>query len=400
MAPPEFSSSVDATLRHRGPAIPSLEQAKHSLVAERASGAHVWTTDGRRYVDLMLSFGAVVLGHAHRDVDDAVAEALRDGIAPTLHSAHQFRLADELAAVVPGDDLACTFLRTGSDSTSAAVRIARAWTGHTRVVRVGYNGWHDWAAPRPLGVPDVVRGLTTVVPYNDTTALDQVLEGPSGSDLACIVLMPFETELPEPGYFQHVAAAARRCDALLVLDEVRTGFRLAIGGARQHFGIGGVDLVCYSKALANGYAISAVVGGARYFEVVPEVSMSSVFFRSVDGIVAARKTIALLSTGGVYDVLWSRGLQLMDGLRGAADAADVPAAPIGLPPMPFHRFRYGDPEADAQAAMLFASACLDRGILVHPHHQWFVCQATSDKDVDDALSAAHEAYCLVGRMLS
>lgn len=395
----DFAVSPDATLRHRGPVLPVQGWVNHPLIADRASGSQVWDIAGRRYTDFILAFGSIILGHADPGVNAAVCEALSAGIAPTLHSRQQFALAEELTDALPGTDLACVFLRTGSDATSAAVRIARAETGRARVIRVGYNGWHDWAAPRSLGVPAAVQALTTVLPYNDSASLEEALTGERGEEVACAVVMPFETDLPTSGYLEQAATLARRSGAVLIFDEVRTGFRLALGGAQEYFHVN-ADIACYSKAMANGHSISAVVGPADLMKVVSRISMSSVFFRSADGFAAARKTIELLRTGETYKTIWQLGSRLMTGLARAAENAGVPATPIGLPPMPFHRFDYGDEAVNSNAALVFSSECVARGVLFHASHHWFLCGATSTDDVDNALAVAYDAYCAVARSVA
>ena len=248
---------------------------EHPVFAESATGAFVYDVDGNKYLDFVLAFGSVVLGHCDPDVDEAVVREIRRGVSPSLLTRTQVRLAELFTETVPGAEMV-TFLRSGSDGTTAAVRLARAITGRRNVVRWGYQGWHDWCAPRLAGIPDQIRQLTARIEYNDLHGLEAALLE-RRDDVACVIMMPLEVELPAEGYLQGVRDLCRQHGALFVLDEVRSGFRLDLGGAQAHYGVR-ADLTVFSKAMANGYAISAVAGPARLMQQVANVSMSSVFF--------------------------------------------------------------------------------------------------------------------------
>ena len=226
----------------------------------RARGATIWDVDGNEYVDFLLGYGPVILGHNHPEVQEAVRRSLDDAVCQTpFWSPTQVELVERLGEVIPGAEMAF-ILRTGSDATSCAVRIARIFTQRQTIVRAGYNGWHDWSNPFDAGIPPSVRALTQVVDVNDVAALDTAVDA-AGEDLAAIVTMPYEHDVPDVAALQHAADLAHSRNALFVLDEVRSGFRIALGGAQEHLGIR-ADLVCLSKAMANGYSISAVTGSA------------------------------------------------------------------------------------------------------------------------------------------
>jgi len=366
------------------------------VFAQRAKGAYVWDVDGRRYVDLVLGFGSVVLGHADERVTAAVTAAMESGVAPTLSSPLEIELAELLVDVVPGAEMVA-LLRTGSDATAAAVRLARAFTERPYVLHWGYHGWHEWCATRPAGLTPGVGDHTITFRYNDLDGLRELMSR-WGSRTACILMMPYELEPPEAGYLEAVAAIARGNGALFVLDEVRSGFRLAMGGAQEHFGVR-ADLVALSKAMSNGHPISAVVGRRDVMELVGAISVSSVFFRACDGMAAALATIRTLRDDGVVDVLWQRGRALMDGMAAAAGRHRVPVTVTGLPPTPFHVFHCGSAELDERAMSVFCETTREHGILVHPGHHWFVCGSMSQEDVDLAVTAMDAGYAAVARAL-
>ncbi len=364
------------------------------VFADRARGPYLWDVDGNRYVDFVLAFGAVVLGHADPGVTAAVERELGRGVSPSLHRPVQVELAELLVSVIPGAEMAL-LLKTGSDATAAAVRLARAYTGRPHVLRWGYNGWHEWCAPRPAGLSPGIRDYVDHIGYNDLPALERALSRHDGA-VACVIMMPFEVELPRPGFLEAARGLTHHHGALFAFDEVRSGFRLALGGAQEHFGVR-ADLVALSKAMANGHPISAVVGRRDVLEAARLVSLSSLYFRSGDGMAAALATIRAIRDGNVIEVLWERGRQLMAGLRHAAGRQGVPAEPLGLPPMPFQRFRYASTRQREAAQRVFYAEARARGALFHPTHHWFTCAAMSRDDVALAVDAAEAAYAAVAR---
>ena len=362
---------------------------RYPVFARRAVGAHVEDVDGNRLLDLVLGFGSVVLGHADPEVTAAVAGASANGVAPTLHLESQVALAERLARLVRGAEMSA-FLRSGSDCTSLAVRLCRAVTGRPLVLHWGYQGWHDWCAPRADGVLEDVRRNTLAFPYNRADVLLDRLARHAGQ-VACVMMMPVEIEPPAEGFLEAVREACDRHGVPLVLDEVRTGFRLALGGAQEHFGVR-ADLVCLSKALANGHPLSAVCGRADLMQAMASVSASSVFFRAADGFAAAHATLDKLERPGTHERLRRLGERLADGLGTAARVAGIPARPLGLPAMPFLGFETGDPAQDREAMRGFCQAMLARGVLLHPGHHWFTCLAMSDTDIDQVVGAAAQAF--------
>src|SRR5216683_209723 len=390
---------VDAGLLAR-PGILGLGSADGSgqvpVFAECAQGPYVWDVDGNRYIDFVLAFGAVVLGHADPRVTVPVKAELARGVSPSMHRSVQVELAELLVSVIPGAEMAL-LLKTGSDATTAAVRLARAHTGKSHVLRWGYNGWHEWCASQATGLSPGVQDYVEQIEYNNLPALESALSR-RGPDVACVIMMPLEVELPRPGFLAAARALTHRHGALFILDEVRSGFRLALGGAQQYFGVR-ADLVALSKAMANGHPISAVVGRRDVLDATRRVSLSSLFFRSGDGMAAALATIGIIRDGNVIDVLWERGRQLLAGLRQAAARRGVPVELVGLPPMPFQVFRGLSSRRCEAAQRVFCAAARDRGALFHPTHQWFTCAAMSSEDIALAVEAADAGYAAVVRSI-
>jgi glutamate-1-semialdehyde aminotransferase len=214
----------------------------------RGAGSHVWDVDGNEFIDYAMGLGPVTLGHGHPEVVDAVTRQIREGTAFSLMHPLEVELAERISRIVPCAERV-RFGKNGSDATSACIRAARAKTGRKHVARCGYHGWQDWSIDRSYGirargVPDEILDLTTPFPYNDLAALERVLnERPR----AAVILEPVSITPPAPGYLAGVRELATRHGAVLVFDEVITGFRYARGGAQAHFGVT-PDLCAMGKA--------------------------------------------------------------------------------------------------------------------------------------------------------
>ncbi|HEX4352604.1 MAG TPA: aminotransferase class III-fold pyridoxal phosphate-dependent enzyme, partial [Polyangiales bacterium] len=219
----------------------------------RGRGARVWDVDENEYLDLSMAVGPLSLGYADPVVDAAIAHQLRDGISFSLVHPLEVEVAELFREIVPGAEMV-RFSKTGADVTSAAVRLARAYTGRSKVLCCGYHGWHDWyisVTDRDRGIPAAIEALSYTFEYNDLAALERVID----DDVACVILEPVTFEAPAPGFLQGLRALCSARGVVLVFDEMWTGFRIALGGAQAHFGVQ-ADLATFSKAVANGMPLS------------------------------------------------------------------------------------------------------------------------------------------------
>jgi glutamate-1-semialdehyde aminotransferase len=282
----------------------------------RGKGCRVWDVDGNEFIDLTMAVGPVVLGYGHPAVDRAIAEQLESGITFSLMHPLEVELAELIRRVVPGAE-SVRFSKTGCDVTSAAVRLARAYTGRDKVLCCGYHGWHDWyigTTSRRAGVPLVSRSLTEVFPYNDLFSLLEMLD----DQTACVIMEPMTFERPDPDYLRVLKRACEAAGALLVFDEMWTGFRAALGGAQQRFDVT-ADLACFSKAVANGMPLAVLSGRADVMRLLEE----DVFFFTTFGgealsLAAAKATIEALRELDVPAQLEASGRQLSDGYNALA----------------------------------------------------------------------------------
>ncbi|GHJ29769.1 aspartate aminotransferase family protein [Streptomyces hygroscopicus] len=382
---------VDATLSEKDYVIERdrLVEGAYPVYGERARGARVWDADGNEYLDYILAYGTIILGHADPAVTKAAQQEIEEGFSITLRKRTHIELAERLVRIIPGAERVF-LLKTGSDATSAAVRLARAYTGRDRVVRWGYNGWHDWAAQRPGGIPDTVRTQVDTFRYNDLDDLREVFRRHAGQ-VACLLLMPFELDSPEPGFLQGAIDLAHEHGALVVFDEMRSGFRVALGGAQELYGVR-ADLATFSKAMANGWAVSALTGRADVMAMVGQTHISSTFYSNSVSMAAAVATIDQLADGTVLDRVRRLGVRLQSGLTELVGRHGVPARVRGVPQMPFLAFTHPDPGRSRAMQDAFFAETTRRGVLLHPTHHWFVCAATTDADLDHTLAACDAAF--------
>lgn len=357
----------------------------------RADGAYLWDTDGRRYIDCVMGYGPVVLGHSDASVEEAVRAAAARGICISpLWTPEQVELTELLVEVVPGAEQAF-LMKTGSDATSAAVRLARIHTGRDKVAKWGYNGWHDWTAPRQAGVPNAVRDLTLAFEYNAIGSLEALFAA-HPEQIACVIMMPFELEPPQDGFLAAVRDLAHENGALFIIDDMRSGFRIALGGSQEFFGVT-ADLATFSKAMANGHPVSAVVGRQDILEGLAHTHMSSTFFANPAEMAAALATIKTLRNSDVIPRLWQLGESLTSGLSEVVRSHKLPAKVVGYPIAPFLEFEGEPGEASLVEEMKrrFYEEALRGGVLLHPNHQWFLSGAHTEDDISMVIQVCDSA---------
>ena len=367
----------------------------------RAEGGHVWDVDGRRHVDLMCSWGPVVLGH--RDpVVEAAARRQADlgdclnGPAPVMVD-----LAERLVDRIAHADWAM-FQKNGTDATTACVTIARAATGRRRVLVAegSYHGALPWCTPVPAGTTAEDRANQGRFAYNDVASLEAAVDA-AGSDLAAMIVTAFrhdnvvDQELPSPEFAR---AMRRLCDArgaVLILDDVRAGFRLHPRGSWETLGVR-PDLSAFSKAIANGHALAAITGIEALRDAASRVFVTGSFWCAAVPMAAALATLDELERRDVVAHIATLGTQLRDGLTERARAMGVPLRQSGPPAMPL--FLFGD-DADFAKGRAFCAAALEHGAYLHPRHNMFLCAAHTEEDIALVLRAAEAGLAAVRRLL-
>jgi glutamate-1-semialdehyde 2,1-aminomutase len=350
--------------------------------AQRAQGSRVWDIDGNEYVDFINALCSVTLGHCDPDVTRAVQDQLQRGTIYSLSSELEVQVAETLVELVPCAEKV-RFGKNGSDATSGAIRVARAFTGRDRVAVCGYHGWQDWyigSTARHLGVPQAVRDLTHAWAYNDPASLQQLFAAHPG-EFAAVIMEPMNVAFPDPGFLEEVQSLCRREGALLVFDETITGFRYAIGGAQQLFGVT-PDLATFGKGLANGYPVSAVVGRADVMKMMEEVFFSFTFGGETLSLAAALATLDKLQREPVVDTMRARGERLLRDAQAAIDRhalGDVLAL-SGHPTWSFLQFKDGRGHTTWELKTLFMQEVFRRGVLAYGTHNMSYSHTEADLD--------------------
>jgi glutamate-1-semialdehyde 2,1-aminomutase len=357
-------------------------------------GALVWDVDGNEYVDLMCSFGPVLLGHHHPAVEEAAAAQAARGDCLNGPSELIVDLAEELVRTVAHADWAM-FQKNGTDATTLCCTIARAATGRARVLvaRGAYHGAAPWCTPRPAGVTAADRANLDTYLYNDLASVEQAAERARG-DLAAVVVSPFrhdagfDQELVDPTFARGLRELCDTTGAALVLDDVRCGFRLHLGSSWEPIGVL-PDLSAWSKAIANGYPLAAVLGSERYKAAAEEVFTTGSFWFAAVPMAASLATIAALRTEDAVTKMASLGEQLRAGLAQQAETWGFTVNQTGPPQMPYLSFE-GD--RHHEMADRFAAEALRRGAFIHPRHNWFVSAAMTEDQLERVLEATGGAF--------
>lgn len=361
----------------------------------RAEGCRVWDPDGNEYIDYMLGLGPVILGHADAEVNAAVGAAMQEGIAMPLPHPMEAELARELCDVIPCAEMV-RFGKNGSDATAGAVRAARAITGRDVIACCGYHGWQDWyigSTGRFLGVPDAVRELTVTFEYNEPATLERLfMEHPSR--IAAVIMEPVNFHEPEDDFLSVVRDLTHENGALLIFDEIITGFRMAMGGAQEYYDVV-PDLACFGKAMGNGMPISAIVGPRQHMQIFEEIFYSFTFGGELASIAASLATLRALRERDGLGRIWAMGRRLMEGFDELVAAHDTDAlvTMIGFPFWPEYVFEAAGGFSSREIQSLFQQEIVRRGILTRAG--MFISAAHGEEEIDRTLEVFDGALGIV-----
>jgi len=379
-------------------------EGEYPIFLEYGKGCRLTDVDGNEYIDFLCGYGPIILGYREEEVDEAVTRQIKDkGFCFTLTQRYQNELAKKLRELVPCSEMSI-FLKTGSDATTASIRIARAYTNRIKVMRCGYHGWHDWCVEMKGGIPEKFYEDVYEFRYNNLAQLEDLMVR-YGEQTAAIIMTPFghplhqRMEEPKPGFLEGVREIATKYGAILVFDEVRTCFRLRMGGAQELYGVT-PDLTVLGKGMANGYAISVVTGKAEVMMAAAQkLFISSTFFPNSDGYVAALKTIEILERDKVLDKIWEKGDRFLKKVQAIINKYEVGAELSGVAPMFFITFKRDKAETHRARRDDFYTQLIRRGIFFTPHHHGYICHRHSEQDleitakaIDEALAYLNEKY--------
>lgn len=285
------------------------------MFMSRGRGCRVWDADDNCYIDHVLALLPIILGYADSDVNVAVSKQLRNGVVFSMPHPLEIEVSERLVRLIPCAEMV-RFGKNGSDATTAALRLARAHTSRERVAVAGYHGWHDWyigTTTRDLGVPEAVKALSETFIYNDADSL-QILIEKDPENFAAVILEPIGNNPPEPGFLERIREICDQYGIVLIFDEIICGFRVALGGASEAYGVL-PDLACFGKSMANGFPISAVVGRREIMRGMEEIFFSGTFSGETASLAAAAATIDKLERHNIPTRLTNRGAVLRSALN-------------------------------------------------------------------------------------
>ena len=356
----------------------------------RSSGCRVWDERGREYVDFISGLGAVALGYGHPAVTEAAVRAMHDGVVGPLPPVMEEELAAELCRLIAPVQRV-RFLKTGAEAMGAAVRLARVHTGRDRILGCGYHGWLDWCQQAEnSGVPSATRALYGEIPFNDAERARELIRV-AGDTLAAVVFEPVILREPDREWLAVLRDETRRVGALLVVDEIKTVCRLAVGGATERYGLE-PDLIVMAKAIANGFPLAAVGGSGEVMAGVSRTWISSTLATEWVALAASLATLRVMVSEKVPAHLARAGGRLYDGLQRLAKAHDRVAAGVGgIPEMCFLELR------DEGLSRRFAQSAARRGLLFKRSAYNFVSLAHDEAIVDRSLGILDEVLSALER---
>ncbi|MFB3844289.1 MAG: aspartate aminotransferase family protein [Candidatus Cloacimonadaceae bacterium] len=369
---------------------------EYPIFFNSAKGSHVIDVDGNEYIDYLCAYGPIIIGYREDEIDEAVCRQIKEkGFCFSLTQPLQNALVNKLIEVVPCCEMA-SIVKTGSDATTIAIRVARAYTGKTKIARCGYHGWHDWCVEVKGGIPPKLYEDIIEFHYNDLDQLEEIVKA-NATDLAGIIITPVghqnaqPVQMPKPGYLEGVRKLASEYGVVLIFDEIRSGFRCSMGGAQQYFGVI-PDLATIGKAMANGYAISALVGKKEIMNVLADkVFLSSTFFPNSDSQVAALKTIEILQRDHILETILEKGNYFGQAVQKIVDDSGLPVNFTGAPWMPYITFPRDETGLYKKLRNEFYTQLIRRKVFLQPYHHGYICYRHSKEDLDYTINAIKEA---------
>jgi glutamate-1-semialdehyde aminotransferase len=354
----------------------------------RGKGSHVWDVDGNEYIDYPLALGPIVLGYDYAPVSKAAIDQIREGTVFTLAHPKEVELAELLVDIIPCAEKV-RFAKNGADATNAAIRAARAVTGREHVISTGYHGYHDWfitSTERNAGVPQFNHDLIHPIYFGDLDALESAFDEHDGEIAALI--MDVSGGVPPEGYLDAVVELVHRRGALLVFDEIVSGFRYAIGGAQELYGVV-PDLACFGKGMANGFPLAAVVGSAEAMEAFDRVFFSTTYGGETVSIAASLATLDVMTSEPVIEHMWRVGADLWRGIEELAADVSFGASLSGIAPRAGLAFTI-DGERSFPLRGLFLQETHKRGVLFGA--PIFFSYSHDDADIRATLAAVEAAF--------
>lgn len=377
---------------------------------KKAKGVYVWDIDDNKYIDMsIMGVGACVLGYADEDVNDAVKKAVDNSSMCTLNAPEEVELAEKILSLHPWAGKV-RYARTGGESMSIAVRIARAHTKKDKIIFCGYHGWSDWYLAAnlsgnenlnehlltgldPNGVPKHLENTAFPFRYNRIDELKSIIE--KNKDIAAIIIEPIRYQAPENNFFEEVRKIANDIGAVLIFDEITSGFRLKVGGAYESFNVN-PDMVVYGKAIANGYPMGIIVGKDNIMSSAQLSFISSTFWTERIGPVAALKTIEKIEKENVPEHLIKIGKLIKKGWLDTAEKNNIKLQVIGIDPLATFHFEYE--ENSQMIHTIFTQEMLKKGFLASK--QVYVSFSHTEDIIDTYMRSVDEVFAIISRAIN
>jgi len=340
------------------------------LFATRAKGPYLWDLDGNKYIDLVSNLASITLGYRNRKVDSAVRKQMNLGNGFSLPSTLEAVVAEKITSLVPSAEMV-RFGKNGTDATSAAIRLARAYTGRDYVAVCGYHGWQDWfigSTSRNKGVPKKTSALTLTFKYNDIKSLEKIFsKHPKG--IAAVILEPMTNEFPESKFLEKTKKLCRKYGAVLIFDETITGFRFSKGGAQEVFQVT-PDLSTFGKGIANGYPLSVVCGSREIMREMENIFFSGTFGGELLSLAAANVVLGMHQKDEISPRLNKYGEELYQDLQKVIDQADMSGLLEikGHPTWKFLEWKDGSEFTTPELKTFFMQEMFRSGILILSTH--------------------------------
>ncbi len=361
------------------------------IYIEKGKAAHVWDVDGNEYIDYDMGLGPILLGYCYDAVDYAVKEQLKYGMGFSLVSPKEVEYAELCVKNIPCAEKV-RFLKTGSSATEGAIRIARAYTGKKHIIRGEYHGWHEWTTAgetvRQGGILPELKNYIHKFEYNDFSTVERLFEEYKG-DIAAVITEPVILEQPQNGFLENLLELCHANGALLIFDEVVTGFRFSIGGAQKYLGIT-PDLAAFGKAAANGMPLSIIAGKKEIMDVVDKnIFISTTFGGETLSLAAGIAVMKELEEKDITERIWALGSKLREETNKMAERVGVNIRLHGYSPRMMFDYKDSANKNDWKYNSLFMQECVKRGVLLG----WsiFPCYTHTDQDIDFTLSVFEDA---------
>ena len=370
------------------------------LYASKSKGAYLWDIDDNKYIDLVNSLAAVTLGYGDKGLQKSILKQLKLGVSLSLPTKIESEVAELVIDLVPSAEMV-RFSKNGSDATSAAIRLARAFTGRDQIVACGYHGWHDWyigTTSRNKGIPAPVSALTHNFQFNNIESLKNALTLSEGK-VAAVIIEPMNDTYPQPGFLEEVQTLAKKAGAVLIFDEVITGFRFSKGGAQELFNVT-PDLSTFGKGIANGFPLSAVVGRREIMKEMENVFISGTFGGELLSLTAAKYVLQKHQKNEICEDLINKGTLLSDLTNELIDSFGLSnvVSLSGHPTWKFLKWNKSYEYSAAEIKTFFMQEIFQEGVLVLNSHN--ITQAHDKKIIMKIVAAYSKVFGRIAKAIS